>query len=145
METEQPTRVFVGGRRWGKRELLRRAGAIGIVPVTPAKPRIPTLDEQIQAAADEAVARAVLGAARRGVILTDEEKAKARRDAERMMRQALRTSTGLSREQKRRLKQIRAGTLKGPVVSVEARYTATGIHPASDLSIVAQPGEVLGK
>ncbi len=32
---------------------------------------------------------------------------------------------GLTREQKRHLRQVKAGTLKGPVVSLEARFTAT--------------------
>lgn len=121
--------------------LRRRAGAIGIIPVTPQKPRFKTIDEQIAEAVLGAVNKARLDALEQGVILSESEKVRLGRDTERMLRATLRQVAGQTREQKRRLRQIKAGTLKGPAVSLEARFTATGLHPAEDLSVIAKAGE----
>lgn len=43
------------------------------------------------------------------------------------------------REAARRLKQIRAGTLSGPVVSPAARYAAHGLVDPATLSFVERP------
>lgn len=112
-----------------------------IIRPEPVKPKPTTADEQIAQALDAAVNRASLDALAKGVILSDDQKATLRRDTEKMLRSTLRRSTGLTREQKRHLRQVKAGTLKGPVVSLEARFTATGLHPAEDLSLIAKAGE----
>ncbi len=41
-----------------------------------------------------------------------------------------------SKEMKRRMKQIAAGSLKGPVVSMAARYKAAGLSSLDDISLV---------
>ncbi len=41
-----------------------------------------------------------------------------------------------SKEMKRRMKQIAAGSLKGPAVSMVARYKAAGLSSLDDISLV---------
>ncbi len=40
------------------------------------------------------------------------------------------------KEKQRRMKQIAAGTLKGPAVSMAARYRAAGLSSLDDISLV---------
>lgn len=76
-----------------------------------------------------------------GVTLTEEQVQRGVQQVAKQVAAQVRAAKGPSPAQQRRLKQIREGRLKGPVVSEEARLAAHGLHAPSELSVIAEPGE----
>lgn len=92
---------------------------------------------------DRAVRQAMLEAGVLGGELSKAEIEKIKFRTEQKVNEQIRKASGPSREERRRLKQIRNGQLKGPAVSTEARYAAAGLVPGTNLRTMAEPGEVL--